>query len=94
MSDRRSRYQRVSRRAFLRGGVGVGAAALVPGLACGNSDEAVLAGNSVSVPTPTADADPTPTAGSQAEPTTAAGPEQPAAEPLAQTFAQALSDPA
>ena len=80
MSDRRSRYQRVSRRAFLRGGVGVGAAALVPGLACGNSDEAVLAGNSVSVPTPTADADPTPTAGSQAEPTTAAGPEQPDAD--------------
>lgn len=43
MTNRSSRYEAVSRRAFVKGSFAAGLLALVPGLACGNNDAEILA---------------------------------------------------
>ncbi len=49
------RYPAVSRRALLKGSLGLGAVVLIPGLGCGGGDEETFAGASVTSPPTTAE---------------------------------------
>ena len=68
-----TRYELVTRRAVLKAGAGVGIAALIPGIACGNDDAEIFAGGVAELPTatplPTSTPVPTPTTQVTVEPT-------------------------
>ncbi|NNF55389.1 MAG: DUF2271 domain-containing protein [Acidimicrobiales bacterium] len=63
------RYPAVSRRALLKGSLGLGALALIPGLGCGDGDEAAFAGAAVDT-SPSGDDTTTTTAPAEANATT------------------------
>ena len=67
------RYPAVSRRALLKGSLGLGAVALIPGLGCGGGDEETFAGASVTSPL-------TETTPAPSDTTTSISPETSAAE--------------
>ncbi len=54
------RYPAVSRRALLKGSLGLGAVVLIPGLGCGGGDEETFAGASVTTPPSSANTTPAP----------------------------------
>lgn len=85
-----SRYERVSRRALLRGTIGAGVLAVVPGLACGNSDQSVFASTPSQTAPRTAAADPLvePTSTFLPAPTAAPSVESTAADSTAMEPAQ------